>query len=358
VYAYWKVGRQNDHAVFDLYFRKNPFKGEYTVFAGLEEALALINAFRFTDSDIAYLRTVLTDAEDAFFEWLATVDCSAVKVYAIKEGTIVFPRVPLVRIEGSLAVGQLLETPLLNLLNYASLITTNATRFKRAAGPGKSLLEFGLRRAQGPDGGLSASRYSYMAGFDGTSNVLAGKLHGIPIKGTHAHAFVQAHMSLDDVKIATLDGHNLYDITMKYRRELDAMRTNDVRGCIHLNKALGCGKLTTSGCSNRANWRHFCPTRLRSPTHSSRSSTLMTRSRYVFSPVLPVGLSSHISNVPFLHDSRVCPTFSRSRSPSTRLATSPWAFGSTVATSRTSRSRRAPCLSRPRTATTFHPSRS
>lgn len=227
VYAYWKVGRHDDHAVFDLYFRKNPFKGEYTVFAGLEEALGLLNSFRFTDSDIAYLRTVLTDAEDAFFQWLSTVDCSAVKVYAIKEGTIVFPRVPLVRIEGSLAVGQLLETPLLNLLNYASLITTNATRFKRAAGPGKSLLEFGLRRAQGPDGGLSASRYSYMAGFDGTSNVLAGKLHGIPIKGTHAHAFVQAHTSLDDVKIATVNGHNLFEKVLKYRRELDAMRTND-----------------------------------------------------------------------------------------------------------------------------------
>ncbi|TMW62539.1 hypothetical protein Poli38472_005157 [Pythium oligandrum] len=227
VYAYWKVGRHNDHAVFDLYFRKNPFKGEYTVFAGLGEALALLNSFRFTESDIAYLRTVLTDAEEAFFEWLATVDCSNIKVYAIKEGTIVFPRVPLLRIEGNLAVGQLLETPLLNLLNYASLITTNATRFKRAAGPGKSLLEFGLRRAQGPDGGLSASRYSYMAGFDGTSNVLAGKLHNIPIKGTHAHAFVQAHTTLDDVKISTLDGHNLLEIVLKYRRELDALQTND-----------------------------------------------------------------------------------------------------------------------------------
>ncbi|GAB9471053.1 hypothetical protein Gpo141_00008278 [Globisporangium polare] len=227
VYAYWKVGRHNDHAVFDLFFRKNPFKGEYTVFAGLEEALALINTFKFTETDIAYLRVVLPDAEDAFFVWLATLDCSQIKVYAIKEGTIVFPRIPLLRIEGNLAVGQLLETPLLNLLNFASLITTNATRFKRAAGPGKSLLEFGLRRAQGPDGGLSASRYSYMAGFAGTSNVLAGKLHNIPIKGTHAHAFVQAHTDLDDVKVSTLDGKNFLEIVLKYRRELECTRTND-----------------------------------------------------------------------------------------------------------------------------------
>jgi nicotinate phosphoribosyltransferase len=202
------VGRHNDHAVFDLFFRKNPFHGEYTVFAGLEEALAMVNTFKFTASDVSYLREVLPHAEDGFFDWLSTLDCSSVKVYAVKEGSIVFPRIPLVRIEGSLAVGQLLETPLLNLLNFASLITTNATRFKQAAGADKKLLEFGLRRAQGPDGGLSASRYSYMAGFAGTSNVLAGKLHKIPIMGTHAHAFVQAHTSLDDVKVTTLDGKN------------------------------------------------------------------------------------------------------------------------------------------------------
>lgn len=147
----------------------------------------------------------------------------------MQEGTIVFPRIPLVRIEGSLAVGQLLETPLLNLLNFASLVTTNATRFKRAAGSSKSLLEFGLRRAQGPDGGLSASRYSYMAGFAGTSNVLGGKLHNIPIKGTHAHAFVQAHTSLEELKVTSLDGKDFLSVVKKYRRELDCPHSNDVR---------------------------------------------------------------------------------------------------------------------------------
>nr|CCA23353.1 nicotinate phosphoribosyltransferase putative [Albugo laibachii Nc14] len=227
VYAYWKEKRQNDFAVFDLFFRKNPFKGEYTVFAGLEEALALIQNFKFTISDIEYLRGLFPRMENEFFDWLATLDCSGIRVFAVKEGTIVFPRVPVIRVEGHLGVGQLLETPLLNLLNYASLVTTNATRFLRAAGPHVELIEFGLRRAQGPDGGLSASRYAYMAGFAGTSNVLAGKLHNIPVKGTNAHAFIQAHLSLDQVKTAAIDGKNITEIALKYRRELEYQRTNN-----------------------------------------------------------------------------------------------------------------------------------
>ncbi|OQR98209.1 nicotinate phosphoribosyltransferase [Achlya hypogyna] len=227
-YAYWKVGRHTEEATFDLFFRKNPFKGEFTVFAGLEEVLFFLNSFKFTESDVAYLRDVMPQSTEAgFFDWLLSLDCSEVKIYALKEGTIAFPRIPVLRIEGHLGITQLLETGLLNLLNYASLVATNAARFIKAAGKDKTLLEFGLRRAQGPDGGISASRYAYMAGFHGTSNVLAGKLFGIPIKGTHAHAFVQAHRDLDDVKQTMLDGVDFKALTLKYRAQLQADNTND-----------------------------------------------------------------------------------------------------------------------------------
>lgn len=116
----------------------------------------------------------------------------------------------------------------MNLCNYASLISTNATRFRKAAGADKILLEFGLRRAQGPDGAMSASRYSYMAGFDGTSNMLAGKLHGIPVKGTHAHAFVQSYTSLDEITDPFIGEINFLDIVLKYRRQLGYTNTNSV----------------------------------------------------------------------------------------------------------------------------------
>jgi nicotinate phosphoribosyltransferase len=157
-YAYWRAGRHEEHAVFDMFFRKNPFGGEFCIFGGLEEAVRFVQTFRFTADHVAHVRSLLPTADPAFFDWLAGVDCSAVKVYAVAEGTVVFPRVPLMRVEGPLAVGQLLETTLLNLCNYASLVTTNAARFRLAAGPGKTMLEFGLRRAQGPDGAMSASR--------------------------------------------------------------------------------------------------------------------------------------------------------------------------------------------------------
>ncbi|XP_074656391.1 nicotinate phosphoribosyltransferase-like [Tubulanus polymorphus] len=198
-YAYWKSGKKDDHSIFDLYFRKNPFSGEFTIFAGLEECLKFLKNFQFSDCDIDYLRSVLPESDDEFFDYLRNLDASKVTLYAIEEGSVVFPKVPLLRVEGPLPVVQLLETTFLTLVNYASLVATNAARFRLAAGEDLILLEFGLRRAQGPDGGLSASRYCYVGGFDGTSNVLAGKLFGIPLKGTHAHAFVNSFTGVEEL---------------------------------------------------------------------------------------------------------------------------------------------------------------
>lgn len=219
-YSYWKAGRHNERSVFDLFFRTNPFKGEFTIFAGLEEVLRFVQTFHFTASDIGYLQGVLPGCEAAFWPWLASLDCSQVKLYAMAEGTIVFPREPLIRVEGPLAICQLLETTLLNLCNFASLVATNAARMRQAVGPLGTMLEFGLRRAQGPDGAMSASRYSYMGGADGTSNVAAGKAYGIPIRGTHAHSMVCAYTGLGDLPSPMLGGHNLVELALKYRKDM------------------------------------------------------------------------------------------------------------------------------------------
>ena len=219
-YTYWRTGKHNDHAIFDMMFRKNPFEGEFTIFAGLEECVRLLQAFRFTPEHLAYLQRLLPSCEPAFWAYLASVDGTTVNVFGAAEGTVVFPRVPLLRVEGPLAACQLLETTFLNLCNYASLVATNAARFRLAAGPDKVLMEFGLRRAQGPDGAMSASRYSYMGGFDGTSNVAAAMAHGITPSGTHAHSLVCAFVTFDDLPTRLLDGVDLVDAALRYRGEL------------------------------------------------------------------------------------------------------------------------------------------
>ncbi|MCD7461757.1 Nicotinate phosphoribosyltransferase 2 [Datura stramonium] len=208
-YAYWKAGKHNERAVFDLYFRKNPFGGEYTIFAGLEECIKFIAHYKLAEDEIAFIRSSLPPScEGAFYDYLRGINCSDVELYSIPEGSVVFPKVPLMRIEGPIAVVQLLETAFVNLINYASLVTTNAARHRFVAGKSKLLLEFGLRRAQGPDGGISASKYCYMGGFDATSNVAAGKLFGIPLRGTHSHAFISSFMSPDEIKEKSLKHQN------------------------------------------------------------------------------------------------------------------------------------------------------
>uniref|UniRef100_A0A672YY44 Nicotinate phosphoribosyltransferase n=1 Tax=Sphaeramia orbicularis TaxID=375764 RepID=A0A672YY44_9TELE len=208
-YAYWRTGRHREPAVFELFFRDNPFGGGFSLFAGLHDCLLFLRSFRFTDQDVDFLRSVLPPATDpAFFEFLRGLDCSGVTLRSVPEGTVVFARVPLMEVAGPLAVVQLLETSLLCLVNYASLVCSNAARFRLAAGPRRRLLEMGLRRAQGPDGGLTASRYTYIGGFDLTSNVQAGFLFGTPVAGTMAHSYVTSFTSLEEVWPQTLVAAN------------------------------------------------------------------------------------------------------------------------------------------------------
>jgi nicotinate phosphoribosyltransferase len=217
-YAYWKSGRHDDTATFEVFFRKNPFGGGYTVCCGLEECLKYLTHFRFAPDDVDYLRRRVPNfahAEDEFWQYLLSIDTSRITVRAIPEGRLAFPRVPLIVVQGPLVVAQLLETTLLTLVNYPCLVATNAARMVRAAqaksirqvktGPAQltrtpSCVEFGLRRAQGPDGGYSASHYAFLGGFAATSNVLAGELSGIPLSGTHAHSFVQTFLALEEAK--------------------------------------------------------------------------------------------------------------------------------------------------------------
>ncbi|KAJ9461197.1 Nicotinate phosphoribosyltransferase [Diplonema papillatum] len=195
--GYWKLNRHNEDAVFHLYFRKTPFHGSYVMSAGLDTALEYLEHWSISASDCDYLRSLKSHGTDlfdkGFIEYLASMKMD-VTLHAVPEGEMVFPNEPLLRVEGPLLQCQLLETPLLTILGFQSLVATKASRVVGAASVGK-VLDFGLRRAQGPDGGVSMSRAAHIGGCAATSNVLAGKLFDIPCQGTHAHAWV---MSFED----------------------------------------------------------------------------------------------------------------------------------------------------------------
>lgn len=192
-YGYWKAGLDKKEAVFHLFFRKLPFNGGFTIASGLEAVIDYLENFCFDPSDLDYLAT-LKDKEgnpffsSEFFDYLGKLKFTC-DIDAVPEGTVVFPYEPLLRIQGPLIQCQILESPLLNLINFPSLIATKAARICLAA-QGDSVFEFGLRRAQGIDGALTASRAAYIGGCDATSNVLAAKLFGIPVSGTHSHSWV------------------------------------------------------------------------------------------------------------------------------------------------------------------------
>lgn len=194
-YGYWKTGRDQTDAVFHLFFRRNPFQGGFAIAAGLADAIEYLRDLRFAPEDLAYLGSLTgSDGrplfESAFLESLSNLRLSC-DVDAVPEGTVVFPHEPLLRVRGPILQGQLFETALLNLLNFQTLIATKAARVCLAT-RGEPVLEFGLRRAQGVDGALTASRAAFIGGCAATSNVLAGKVHGIPVRGTHAHSWVMS----------------------------------------------------------------------------------------------------------------------------------------------------------------------
>ena len=196
--GYWKLGRSEQEAVFHLFFRKPPFAGGYAIAAGLGPAIEYLKSFRFDSSDIDYLATLngndaKTLFDEGFLNYLRDLRLTC-DVDAMPEGTLAFAQQPLLRVRGPILQCQLLETALLNIINFQTLVATKAARITGAA-KGEPVLEFGLRRAQGIDGGLAASRAAYIGGCAATSNVLAGKEFGIPVKGTHAHSWV---MSFED----------------------------------------------------------------------------------------------------------------------------------------------------------------
>ena len=189
-YTYWKKGNADRKAVFEVYYRSNPFGMGYTIFAGLERIINYIENLSFTDSDIEYLRNEIGYEED-YLEYLRNWKFRGT-IRAMREGEVAFANEPLIQVEGPIFDAQIIETVLLNVVNYQTLIATKASKVKTAA-EGDIVMEFGARRAQEMDASIWGARATYIAGVDSTSNTRASKLFGIPASGTHAHSLIQAY---------------------------------------------------------------------------------------------------------------------------------------------------------------------
>ena len=229
--GYWKQSR-SERVVFEMFFRHQPFEGGYLIFTGLETLLEKIINFSFSDDDIAYLKS-LGVFENGFTDFLKTFRFNGC-LWAMDEGTVVFPHEPLIRVEGNLIECQIIEGLILNIINFQSLIATKTCRIWLSSGK-SSLMEFGLRRAQGPNGALFASRAAYIGGASGTSNTLAGKVFGIPVMGTMAHSWI---MSFDSEEEAFDAYAALYpDRTIFLIDTYDTLK-NGIRSAIKAGKKL------------------------------------------------------------------------------------------------------------------------
>lgn len=198
--------KMNDIVVFDVFYRDNPCNGGYAICAGLEQVIDYVKNLRFSDDDIEYLRS-LKIFDEEFLKYLKNFHFTG-DIYAIPEGTVVFPMEPLVKVVAPIMEAQLIETALLNIINHQSLIATKASRVVYAAN-GAPVMEFGLRRAQGPDAGTLGARAAVIGGCIGTSNVLSAKLYDLPALGTHAHSWI---MSFDDELTAFRKYAELYPL--------------------------------------------------------------------------------------------------------------------------------------------------
>lgn len=186
--GYYEKG-QNEKVIFDVFFRQNPCNNGYSVCAGLDQVIDYIKNLHFTYDDVDYLRGLGIFKED-FLHYLSGFHFSG-DIYAIPEGTVVFPKEPLLKVVAPIMEAQLVETAILNIINHQSLIATKTSRIVFAAN-GDGIMEFGLRRAQGPDAGLYGARAAMIGGCVGTSNVLAGQMFDVPVMGTHAHSWIMS----------------------------------------------------------------------------------------------------------------------------------------------------------------------
>ena len=185
--TYFNEGKKDEEVYFDIFFRKNPFNGGYTISGGLEETINYLKNFKYSEEDIAYLRSLGTFSDD-FLTYLSNLTFKG-DIYAVPDGTMVFPNEPVLTVKADIITAQLIETALLTNFNHASLVTTASKRITNEA-KDKSVMEFGARRARGIDSAVEASKYAYIGGCVGTSNTLAGKKYGLPVLGTMAHSLV------------------------------------------------------------------------------------------------------------------------------------------------------------------------